>query len=52
MEPEDSLPYSRESATAPYPKPDELSPQRSTLLIPLPSHSANLPHRETLHHEC
>jgi len=31
MEPEDSLPYSQDSATDPYPEPDESNPQLPTL---------------------
>jgi len=31
MEPEGSLPYSQESTTGPYPKPDASNPQLPTL---------------------
>jgi hypothetical protein len=31
MKHQDSLPYSQESATGPYPEPDEISPHLPTL---------------------
>jgi hypothetical protein len=33
MEPEDSLPYSQELVTGPYPEPDQFSPHHSILVL-------------------